>query len=95
MCHFILVYNHKLIGMPDSVLYLHLIYTFNSNCRSKKTINVAQLTGSYYYLLNFSETFTSVCSNANLYLGSARLSEKNVGASWPLSFHFWSPEQAF
>ena len=57
--------------------------------------NVAQLTGSYYYLLNFSETFTSVCSNANLYLGSARLSEKNVGASWPLSFHFWSPEQAF
>ena len=36
MCHFILVYNHKLIGMPDSVLYLHLIYTFNSNRRSKK-----------------------------------------------------------
>ena len=26
---------------------------------------------------------------------SARLSEKNVGDSWPPSFHFWSPEQVF
>ena len=25
----------------------------------------------------------------------ARLSEKNLGASWPLSFHFWSPGQVF
>ena len=25
----------------------------------------------------------------------ARLSEKNVGASWPPSFHFWSPEQQY
>ena len=26
---------------------------------------------------------------------SARLSEKNLGASWPPSFHFLSPEQVF
>ena len=26
---------------------------------------------------------------------SAGLSEKNLGASWPRSFHFWSPEQVF
>ena len=25
----------------------------------------------------------------------ARLSEKSLGASWPLSFHFWSPGQVF
>ena len=25
----------------------------------------------------------------------ARLSEKNLWASWPLSFHFWSPGQVF
>ena len=23
----------------------------------------------------------------------ARLSEKNLGASWPLRFHFWSPDK--
>ena len=25
----------------------------------------------------------------------ARLSEKNLGATWPPSFHFWSPGQVF
>ena len=30
-----------------------------------------------------------------LTLCSARLSGKNLGASWPPSFHFWSPEQVF
>ena len=31
------------------------------------------------------------------YLGDyrARLSEKNLGATWPPSFHFWSPGQVF
>ena len=29
------------------------------------------------------------------WLDSARLSEKNLGASWPPSFHFLSPEQVF
>ena len=35
----------------------------------------------------------STCSTVTMF--SARLSEKNLGASWPPSFHFWSPEQVF
>ena len=30
-----------------------------------------------------------------LLLCSAQLSEKNLWANWPPSFHFWSPEQVF
>ena len=67
MCHLIQVYHHKLLGVPYFTYTLFTPLILTATQKKKKWHN---FTGSYYFLLNFNETFTFVCSNVNQYLGA-------------------------
>ena len=79
--------NYVLTFSPTPPLFLNsLSLNENKYCKRKSFVNLCTVLTECMHITNW-----STCSTVTTF--SARLSEKNFGASWPPSFHFWSPEQ--
>ena len=74
--------NYVLTFSPTPPPFLSsLSHNKNKYCKRKSFVNLCTILTECMHITNW-----STCSAVTMF--SARLSEKNLGASWPPSFHF-------